>query len=361
MTTDCPVRFYRPPGFGALPEPQVGGDLNRLRDLLSLTDENWVLLLAFLLNCMKPTGPYMMLLVEGEQGSGKSLLCALIKKLIDPSFVEKLRLPKTEHDLMIQASEQRLMVFDNASSVKWDMSDALCSLATGSGFSTRKYYTDNESRSFRYCRPVVINGIGEFANRPDLLERAIQLKLPSMPVEARKTEREIVAEFNELLPGLLGRLFDIVSYALRFFDKVEPPKTIRMADAAQWLVAAEPAAKLPRGTFIQALEAGQVDMMAERAVNDPLAIAIMGVLKGLKLAGKPAVFQGTVGELHLAIHERAGGHDRRLPGTPAHLSTALQRLKPMVANIGIMIEFGTKSRKGRQIQIVMDDDDRRPE
>ena len=54
---------------------------------------------------------------------------------------------------MIQASENALLVFDNASSMKWDMSDALCSLATGSGFSTRKLWTNDDSQTFKRCRP----------------------------------------------------------------------------------------------------------------------------------------------------------------------------------------------------------------
>jgi hypothetical protein len=43
-------------------------------------------------------------------------------------------------------SHYALLVFDNVSGMKWDMSDALCALSTGSGFSTRKYYTDDEAR-----------------------------------------------------------------------------------------------------------------------------------------------------------------------------------------------------------------------
>ena len=98
---------------------------------------------------------------------------------------------------------------------------------------------------FKNARPVIINGIGEFASQHDLLDRAIAIKLPTMPAGTRLTEKAINARFEAILPGVLGCLFDIVSMALRRFDEVEPPTTVRMADAAQWLMAAEPATGLP--------------------------------------------------------------------------------------------------------------------
>ena len=173
--TDSPVKFVRPASLRDLPEPVRGGNLEQLRDLLGLDQHNFILTLAFILNCLKPEGPYFCLLVEGEQGSGKSFYCSILKWIIDPSLADRLRLPKTEQDLMIQASENALLVYDNASGLKWDMSDALCTLSTGGGFSTRKLYTDTETIVLNYCRPFVINGIGDFASRPDLLERAIQI------------------------------------------------------------------------------------------------------------------------------------------------------------------------------------------
>ena len=46
--------------------------LVRLKEFLGLDDHNYRLLFAFLINALKPQGPYFILLVEGEQGSGKS-------------------------------------------------------------------------------------------------------------------------------------------------------------------------------------------------------------------------------------------------------------------------------------------------
>jgi hypothetical protein len=353
VETQSPVRFYRPPGFGEMPRPERGGSLTALHELLGLDDHNWTLLVAFLANALRPDGPYMFLLVEGEQGSGKSLLCTIVKRIIDPSAVEKLRVPKTEHDLMIQAGENHLIVFDNTSRIRWDMSDALCSLATGTGFSTRKYYTDNESRSFRHCRPVVMNGIGQYADKPDLLERSIQLQLPAMPREGRKTEREIMAALDAILPQIFGGLLDAMAYSLKHLADTPVPRSIRMADAAHWLCAAEPAFGFPKGTIVRAIKDVQEDMMADRVINDLLVLAIVQVA-GSKVSGKRSGFTGTIAELLVAIREKYP-NEREIPPTPAHLSNALRRLNPGFQAIGVTVTFEKRTRKGQVVTVEVDE------
>jgi hypothetical protein len=274
LTSNCPVKFIRPAGFGELPVPMPRGNVHSLRDLLRLDDAAWVLVLAFLINCMQPGGPFFCLLVEGEQGSGKSLLCTMIKKIIDPSSVEKMRLPDSEQNLMIQAKDYYLLVFDNVSGMKSDISDALCMLATGGGMTFRKLYTDAERQVFNQVRAFIINGIGEFVHRPDLIERALLLSLPTMPEGARRTEGQISEEFRAALPGILGGLFDIVAVALKNERMVEPPSTVRMADAAVWLQAAEPGTGFAAGMLLRAIEESQLKSVIDRISENPTVVAI---------------------------------------------------------------------------------------
>jgi hypothetical protein len=343
----CPIKFVRPPGLGVLPLPTRGGELSPLQMLLGLDDNQWVLVLAFLINCYQPTGPYMCLILSAEQGAGKSFLSEVLKRIVDPSAVRKTTLPKNEHELMIHATQHALLVFDNVSRVNWDISDVLSILATGGGLLTRKYYTDNESRIFNQMRPFILNGIGAFADRPDLLDRAINVHLAEIPADKRKTERTMLADFEAMLPVVLGHLYDIVSGALDRRHAVAPPTTIRMADAAQWLTASETAAGLPAGTFMQALRESQASVLAEQASNDPLL-----TLLSVWLSAAPnRVFEGSVSELHAELQARTEPRERWLPQTPAHLSNRLTRTKPLAANIGINIEFLPRNRKGSRVRI----------
>lgn len=353
-----PVYFFRPAGFAAQVMPERGGKLIDLRALLHFDDMNWILFLAFLIVSLKPTHPYMALLVSGAYGSGKSKVSEIIKRIIDPNAIEKQRLPKDEHTLAIQAAMSRLLVYDNASSVRWDLSDFLCAMLTGGGFSTRKYYTDDEQRMFKNSVPIIINGIGEFASQHDLLDRSIVLNLPAIPEGARQTEKAINIRFEEILPSILGCLFDIVSTAMRRFDEVEPPTTVRMADSAQWLVAAEPATGLPAGTFLRALEESVKEAKIENTINHPLVRKIIHILD-VNVAARS--YEGTVGELHDRLRDDFGRIEKVLPQTPSHLSNALQRLAPGMAAIGVMVELQPRTNRARPVRIWIEETEYTPE
>src|SRR5262245_10884710 len=68
-----PIYFRRPNGMLALPEPERGGSVSELRELLNVGDErNWRMIVAWLLCVLRPSGPYPLLVLCGEQGSAKS-------------------------------------------------------------------------------------------------------------------------------------------------------------------------------------------------------------------------------------------------------------------------------------------------
>lgn len=358
LVQDGPPRFHRPAGFAAQISPERGGNLIALRDLLQLDERNWVLLLAFLIISLKPTFPYMVLLLSGGHGSGKSKISELIKRIIDPHALEKFRLPKDEHTLAIQASQAWMLVYDNTSAVKWNLSDAICAMLTGGGFSTRKFYADDDLRMFKNARPAIINGIGEFASQHDLLDRSIAMQLPPMPAGSRLTEKAINERFEAILPGVLGCLFDIVGTALRRFDEIEAPTTVRMADAAQWLMAAEPATGLPEGTFLRALEESVKAVTIENTINHPLVLAIF---KLLDASGPKRSFEGTVGELHDQLRDNFGRIDSQLPPTPSHLSNTLQRLAHGMAEIGLIVELQPRTNQARPLRIWVEPTEHTPE
>jgi hypothetical protein len=338
------LKFVRGAGFGVLPDPVRGGHITMLQRILGLDDETFYLIVAFLISCLHPTGPYFVLLVEGAQGSGKSFVCRTVKMVVDPNEAAKIRLPDNERDLMVQAKEFRLINFDNASAVRADISDALCALSTGGGIATRQLYTDDGLSVLSYARPFIINGISGYAKRPDLMERAIPIKLPAMPAGARRTESELNAAFDAALPQILGALYDVISAALRNYDAVTAPLELRMADAGKWVRAGEEALGVESGTIVNAIIRAQTDLVVERINDEPLFIRLRGMT-----AGKP--FDGYVGELFAALAE---DRDPTLPKTPSALSQLLDRLSPAMATAGLKVEFFPKDRGGRRVRITND-------
>ena len=132
-----------------------------------------------------------------------------------------------------------------------DVSDAMCRLATGGGFSTRALFTDDEEKLFDGQRPQGLNGIGAIVSRPDLLDRTLSVHLEAIPDADRKLEDDLWAAFNASAPRMLGALYDAASHGLKHMDEVRPNRLPRMADFTRWSVACEPAYQ-PEGTFMMA-------------------------------------------------------------------------------------------------------------
>jgi hypothetical protein len=336
-------RFIRGAGFQELPEPVRGGSLSELQELLGLDDTNFRLLLCFLINALKPGGPYFILIIEGEQGSGKSFFSQVIKMIIDPNEAMRMRMPERDTDLMIQAKEYRLLNFDNASMVKNDMSDMLCSLATGGGVGVRRLYTNGELHVMSYSRPFMINGITGYANRPDLLERAIPINLPHINDGERRTEGELMTAFLEKRPRILGALYDLISAALRHHSDVEPPRDLRMADAAHWIAGAERGMDITPGKLIATISEAQSDLFVDRVNDEAVVIRIRTILSKIK-----GPFEGYLGTLFTDLDV---SQDRSLPKSASALSKLLRRLAPAMKKAGLVVEFHEKDRKGKCVWI----------
>jgi hypothetical protein len=348
ITPSIEPKFVRGSGFQPLPCPLEGGNLRALQSFLGLDEHNYLLLIAFLVNALKPNGPYFILLVEGEQGSGKSFFCEIIKRIIDPNVALRLRLPEKAQDLMIQAKEYRLLNFDNASGMSGEMSDVLCSLATGGGIAVRKLYSDGDLYVMSYSRPFVINGIGGYANRPDLMERGIPIRLSPMPDGGRKTEGELLEEFYQLLPSVLGALYSAAASALRTVEIVEPPRHLRMADAARWIKASEEGLGEKPDTLIDAIANAQREFVVDRINEDPLVVRLRAI-------AQRGTFEGYIGELYAEIVDEVGLNlGRSLPKSPSHLSNQLKRLRPAMAQAGVVVEFLEKDRKGKRVRVSVD-------
>jgi len=194
VVSDPPVKFRRAKGMLPLPLPTKSGSADKLRALVNLNNDDqyiWRLLLAWLVQALRPRGPYPILILQGEQGSVKSTVERILRSLVDPSTAPLRTAPRNEHDLYIAATNSWILALDNISQLPPWLSDALCRLSTGGGFSTRKLYEGREEELFDATRPIVLNGIADVATRSDLLDRAIILTLPPLKEEDRRSECEL--------------------------------------------------------------------------------------------------------------------------------------------------------------------------
>ena len=177
--------------------------------------------MAWLVAALRERGPYPVLVVNGEQGTGKSVFCRIIRSLVDPSAAPIRAVPKDDRDLVVSASNSWVLAFDNLSGVPAWFADALARLATGSGFATRMLHTDRDEFIFEGSRPIILNGIPSLTDRADLADRAVTIHLAMIPEDARQPEDELFAAFEAKRPAILGALLDAVSAALRNLPTVK--------------------------------------------------------------------------------------------------------------------------------------------
>jgi hypothetical protein len=249
IAEDPPVRFRRSVGMQPLPLPVRGGSIEALAPFVNLASDNdFVLIVAWLLGALRAGGPYPVLAVAGEQGSAKTVLSKFLRSLIGPSVAPVRALPRDERELFIAASHSHVLAFDNLSGLPPWLSDTLCRLTSGGAFSTRRLFTDHDEILFTAARPIVLNGIEDIVTRPDLADRAIVLMLAPIAERQRPPEHALWHEFELAHPYILGALLDAAARGLQILPRVRLQRLPRMADFALWATACESAFR-PTGTF----------------------------------------------------------------------------------------------------------------
>jgi hypothetical protein len=334
-----PLRFERKPGMRPLPVPAKGGSIEALRSFLNVrSDDDFVIAVAWVLAALRDCGPYPILVLGGEQGSGKSTFTRVLRSLVDPNTAPLRALPGGERDFFISASNAHVSAFDNLSSLLPRTSDILCRLSTGGGHSTRKLFSDQDETLFDATKPQILNGIEDVVKRADLADRAVFLHLEAIPEERRRPEAEFWAEFEVELPRIFGALLDGVAKGLAMLPKTRLEKLPRMADFALWGTACE-TALWPAGTFLKAYASNRDDADKIIIDSDPVTAAVLDLMTtGTEWVGTAAALLDKLGRL-------AGDGITRIKGwprTPQELSHRLRRGATLLRRSGIEIEFDRK-------------------
>ena len=211
-------RIAYTPGAAGL--AQIG--LQKWIALFTQGFESWSEFVAWVIGCFNPRGPYPILAINGEHGSAKSTLCRLLRRLTDPHAAEIRLPPRNEDDLIVAARNSHVLAFDNMSDVPGWLSDALCTIATGTGFGTREHYSNTGEVIFQGARPIILNGIPDLGSRSDFGDRKIDVVLKPIADANRRAEAEYWREVEKRLPLIFGAILDAIASALRHRDDIPP-------------------------------------------------------------------------------------------------------------------------------------------
>lgn len=339
-----PVHFRRANHALPLPLPVDCPDPLILGKYLNINEEDWPLLAGWLVAAIHPRGPYPILALLSRAGSGKSTALRVLKRVIDPSSAELRAEPNDVRDLFIAASNSWLLAFDNVSRVSSEVSDALCVVSTGGGFTKRANYTDGDEHVINVQRPIVINGIGDVISRDDLMQRAIVVGTPKISEEQRRDENEFWQEFEQDRPRILGAILHALSVGLANINSVTLEKKPRMADFAKLAVAAESAYTDGKHGFMEAYTNNREEAAETILENSPLADVLRRlVLVSGELKLKPEELFKRL-EVEAKDYEKAS---RGWPTAPNKMKNLIDRIAPALEHTGTSATY--KYIKGKRI------------
>ncbi len=320
--------FARSASMRPLPVPARGGTLDSLWPLVNIPLADRLMVLSWMLECLRADTPHVVLELVGEQGSAKSSTQRALRRLIDPNQADLRAAPKSVEDVWIAARNSHLVSLENLSHLHSLYQDALCVLATGGGYSARTLYTNAEETILELRKPIVLNGISVIVTAQDLLDRCLHIDLPT--IRNRELAGDMEARFEAEQAALLGAVLDLFVNVLAILPSVHipPEQRPRMADFARLGEAVFRVHGEPAGAFL-----ARYSVMREDGVRRTIDASPVGAALVTYLADVPCGFNGTLAEL-LDRLDRYRPHGEVWPRSPKGLGDTLRRLAPALRLIG---------------------------
>ena len=320
--------FTRSASMRPLPVPARGGTLDALWPLVNIPKADRMMMLAWMLECLRADTPHVVLELVGEQGSAKSSTQRVLRRLIDPNQADLRAAPKSVEDVWIAARNSHMVSLENLSHLQPQYQDALCVLATGGGYSARTLYTNAEETILDLRKPIMLNGISVIVTAQDLLDRCLHIDLPT--IRSREMAGDLEARFEAAQPALLGALLDLFVCVLAKLPSVSiaPEDRPRMADFASLGEAVFRVHGELAGEFLNCYSAMRRDGVLRTIDASPVGAALVAYLQN----GTES-FNGTLTDL-LDRLDRFKPHGETWPRSAKGLGDALRRLAPALRTIG---------------------------
>jgi hypothetical protein len=233
---------------------------------------------------------------------------------------------------------------DNVSNLPAWLSDLLCCAITGDGFTKRQLFTDDDDVIYSYQRALMFNGINVAISKPDLLDRSLLIQLERPADSERKKEKVLWTQFNAAKPAILGAIFDRLSHAIANYENVNATELPRMADFAQWAMAAS-------GDVDQFMDDYRVNV--SRQNSEAVAESVVATVLLDWLNKGSSEWSGQPHELHAVLKAHLSDvqiNEKLFPSTPAALGKKLREIRPNLLALGWKIVFADKERP-RMIRI----------
>jgi hypothetical protein len=324
------------------PDPVRGGNPWKIFDFLRIAEESRLIALITLVSAFVCLIRHPAILFIGGEGSGKSLNQSFWMSVIDPSNIMLSLMPRKIEDLPLLLSRNYVTNLDNiASNLPGDVADLFCAVITGGVLETRQLHTDSEMIAREVSGIITFSSITTFSDRSDFNERLMRLHCE------RKPEAILWRDFNDVLPEILGGIFDVLSRALEIYPMIEGKleRLPRLASFATYGYAIAEAIGEGRGNeFLAAYAATMNRATADLMESNTFLQTIVDYMEsGKKLDG---TFNDVLLELrkHYVTDEESTKNeesakmldrDKTFPSSARAIRRALERLRVPLLNLAI--------------------------
>lgn len=321
------------------------------------SEKDKLLLKVYLISLFIPEISKVILVVKGNGGGAKTTAFRMIKNIADPCNVDDFSFSKQINDIIQTLEHQHVVFFDNVSHISDEMSDLICRAVTGSGFSKRAHYTNDEDFLYKFKRCIGINGINLATTRPDFLDRSLVIKFKRIEESARRKEEDIKKEFETLRPFVLGYIFDTLVKVLKYKEENKGKEILknglpRMADFAEWGEIISRCLGNKENEFIEAYGENRLDQNDEVIEASPVAEAVLLLMTE---RDQGFIWEGTPTKLYQELTDIVDQTKPELkrsnlwPKGSNKLTSKINEVIPNLKEKGIDVITGEKNREGNRI------------
>lgn len=337
---DVPVIFKRFTHQTSIPTPAKGGRLDQLFSIFSINNiDEQILVGTWLVASLFTNMPRPHLWFVGEKGSGKTTLALSLKKLIDPVSRGNFMYRNTSE--MAQVIDHHAVpFFDNFTKINVEISDLLCAAFTGTDFTKRKQYTNDDDFTFSIKKPIILASISLGNPASDLLDRCIVIEKSK---DARKTipEEMLMKAFEDKKPSIISGILDAAVKTLRTYRDIEVSDYIRLADFQRIGIAAAQALGFTREQFETALTNNLKNKGILKLQSFPVASLV------IKFMENNEYWEGTMFDLQNELRDIAEDPDL-VNSNPSILSRNLKDCKNILEQANLEVIPGSNGSNGRK-------------
>ena len=347
-----PIAFIRSKTMLSLPIPdKKNADVSLLLRNTNLPETDFPLVLAFLIETFRTDTANPVLLASGGEGTCKSSSAETLKNITDPSTANLRTPPKRTEEFVIACANSHVVAYDNLSNITQELHDMMCVASTGASYSTRELYTNAGENVIHLNTPIIITGITDLINRPDLAQRTIIIRLKPVSLSKRKEDNELEKQFKKDAPKIMGGLLNLFSETLAKLPTTNIAEKPRMASYAKLGVAMTKTPTFQKlgieCDFLQLFAANQQSSTNDTIESSSVAVLLLQLMPTLKDNKYSGTFKGLYGNLSLIK-----GNMHGFPKSYVALSNELRRLEPSLITTGITVKRDEKPKQdGKHVHI----------